>query len=314
MTFPLKARLKSQKNSPKMVMPLINQHWLVRIVLRSISYFRKDLWLIVTLLLLIGASVLFNLLNAWPMAILVDTVLSPTPKSNWIHTLFLAPFGEGTLNRIFGMAFVAMIIRILSDTVFMLRRMLNYRIQYNGTLRVRTELYDKMQALSLGWHGSRSQGDAIYRLSYDSLGPWGVIDTLIGSTAASVTLTAMIWIMLSRHVLLTVFALSFTPLLILANWYFEGRIRRRALESKQTDAVMTSTMQQAIELIGLIQSFGREAMESRRFARAVDRSVNASMRLNWQENLYPLAVQVVFALGSGVIFGYQRNGVRASPF
>ncbi|MEP0799009.1 ABC transporter ATP-binding protein [Funiculus sociatus] len=304
MTFPLKARLKTQKNSPKMVVPSINQHWLVRIVLRSISYFRKDFWLILTLLFLIGASVLFNLLNAWPMAILVDTVLSPTPKPNWIHTLFLAPFGENRLNRIFGMAFVAMIIRIMSDTVFMLRKMLNYRIQYNGTLRVRTELYDKMQALSLGWHGSRSQGDAIYRLSYDSLGPWGVIDTLIGSTAASVTLTAMIWIMLSRHVLLTVFALSFTPLLLLANWYFEERIRRRAFESKQTDAVMTSTMQQAIELIGLIQSFRREATESRRFTRMVDRSVAAAMRLHWQENLYPLAVQVVFALGSGVIFGY----------
>ena len=304
MTFPLKARLKTQKNSPKMVVPSINQHWLVRIVLRSISYFRKDFWLILTLLFLIGASVLFNLLNAWPMAILVDTVLSPTPKPNWIHRLFLAPFGEGKLNQIFGMAFVAMIVRIMSDTVFMLRKMLNYRIQYNGTLRVRTELYDKMQALSLGWHGSRSQGDAIYRLSYDSLGPWGVIDTLIGSTAASVTLTAMIWIMLSRHALLTVFALSFTPLLIVANWYFEGRIRRRAFQSKQTDAVMTSTMQQAIELIGLIQSFGREATESRRFARMVDRSVAAAMRLHWQENLYPLAVQVVFALGSGVIFGY----------
>ncbi|MBD2067798.1 ABC transporter ATP-binding protein [Leptolyngbya sp. FACHB-671] len=287
-----------------MGMRSINQHWLVRIVLRSISYFRRDLWLIIALLVLIGASVALNLLNAWPMAILVDTVLSPTPNPNWIHRLFLAPFGEGKLNQIFGMALVAMLIRILSDTVIMLRKMLNYRIQYNGTLRVRTELYDKMQALSLGWHGSRSQGDAIYRLSYDSLGPWGVIDTLIGSTAASVTLTAMIWIMLSRHVLLTVFALSFTPLLLLANWYFEGRIRRRAFESKQTDAVMTSTMQQAIELIGLIQSFGREATESRRFARVVDRSVGAAMRLHWQENLYPLAVQVVFALGSGVIFGY----------
>jgi subfamily B ATP-binding cassette protein MsbA len=48
----------------------------MQIVLRSISYFRKDLWLIATLLVLIGASVLLNLLNAWPMAILVDTVLS----------------------------------------------------------------------------------------------------------------------------------------------------------------------------------------------------------------------------------------------
>lgn len=276
----------------------------MQIVLRSISYFRKDLRLIAILFVLIGASVVLGLLNAWPMAILVDTVLSQNPQPNWIHTLFLAPFGDLRLNRVLGMALVGMLIKILGDTVLMLRAMLNYRIKYNGTMRVRIELYDKLQVLSLGWHGSRSQGDSIYRLSYDSLGPWGVIDTFIGSAAASVTLTAMIAIMLSRHVLLTVFALSITPLLILANWYFEPKIRHRAFESKRTDALMTSTMQQAIESIGLIQSFGREATESRRFARVVERSVAASMRLNWQETLYPLAVQVIFALGGGVIFGY----------
>ena len=276
----------------------------MQLVLRSISYFRSDFRLIAILLFLIGASVVLGLLNAWPMAILVDTVLSQTPHPNWIQTLFLAPFGELRLNQVLGMALVGMILKSLSDTVMMLRTMLNYRIKYNGTMRVRIELYDKLQALSLGWHGSRSQGDAIYRLSYDSLGPWGVIDTLIGSAAASVTLTAMIAIMLSRHVLLTVFALLIAPLLILANWYFGEKIRRRAFESKHIDALMTSTMQQAIELIGLIQSFGREATESRRFAGMVERSIAASMRLNWQETLYPLAVQVIFAFGGGIIFGY----------
>lgn len=276
----------------------------MQLVLRSISYFRRDFRLIAILLFLIGASVVLGLLNAWPMAILVDTVLSQTPHPNWIQTLFLAPFGDLRLNQVLGMALVWMILKSLSETVIMLRTMLNYRIKYNGTMRVRIELYDKLQALSLGWHGSRSQGDAIYRLSYDSLGPWGVIDTLIGSTAASVTLTAMIAIMLSRHVMLTVFALSIAPLLILANWYFGEKIRRRAFESKHIDALLTSTMQQAIELIGLIQSFGREATESRRFAGMVERSVAASMRLNWQETLYPLAVQVIFALGGGIIFGY----------
>ncbi len=282
----------------------MKQRWLMQIVLRSVSYFRKDSIAIVTLLILIGVSVLLNLLNAWPIAILVDTVLSPKPQANWIYHLFVAPFGENKTNQIVGIALLGMILKILSDTVIMLRTMLNYRIKYNGTMRVRTQLYDKLQALSLGWHQERSQGDAIYRLSYDSLGPWGVIDTLIGSTAALVTLTAMIWIMLSRHVLLTVVALSITPLLILANWYFGEKIRHRALESKRIDALMTSTMQQSIESIGLIQSFGREATESKRFVKVVEQSITASMRLNWQETLFPLAVQVIFALGGGIIFGY----------
>lgn len=274
------------------------------IVRRSLSYFRQDFLTIVALLVLIGASVLLNLLNAWPIAILVDTILSPTASPNWIHQLFLAPFGDNKVHQTIGIAAFGMLLKILSDTVIMMRTMLNYRIKYNGTLRVRTELYDKLQALSLGWHREQSQGDAIYRLSYDTLGPWGVIDTLIGSTAASVTLTAMIGIMLSRHALLTALALSVTPLLILVNWYFGERIRDRALESKRIDALMTSTMQQTIESIGLIQSFGRETAESRRFQGVVEQSVAASLRLNWQETLFPLVVQIVFALAGGAIFSY----------
>jgi ATP-binding cassette subfamily B protein len=270
----------------------------------AISYFRRDAALIGFLFLMIGVSVILNLLYAWPIAILVDTVLNVTPHENWIHKLLLAPFGESKIAQVLGMAFLEMLIKILQETVWMVRLMLSSQIKCNGTARVRTELYEKLQNLSLSWYRTRSQGDTIYRLSYDSLGPWGILDTFIGSVAATVTLVGMLVIMLLRSVPLTLFALSITPFLIAANLYFSPKIRDRAAESKRTDANFTTTAQHALAAMPLIQAFGRQEQEADRFKNAVTQSVTASMQLSWQENLYPLAIQVIFALGKAVIFGY----------
>lgn len=276
----------------------------MELVRRSISYFRPDLAAVILLLLMIGASVVLNLLHAWPIAVLIDAVLSERPRASAIHRLFLAPFGEDRVNQIIGLAALATVIRILQEVVLMARMMLNARLRYNGTARVRAELYDKLQELNLAWHLSRPQGDSIYRLSYDATGPWGVLEMLIGSGAAAVTLTGMTVVMLWRHVPLTLLSLAILPLLIVANRYFGPRIRHRAAESKQTDADLVAAGQRGLASILLTQAFGRESHESRRYAGAVDKSVRASMRLSWKEYLYPLAIQSSFALGTAVIFGY----------
>jgi subfamily B ATP-binding cassette protein MsbA len=114
----------------------------------------------------------------------------------------------------------------------------------------------------------------------------------------------MTGIMLTRNVPLTVFALSIAPILILLNLHFGRTIRRRATESKQIDTDLTTVIQRAMASMGLILAFGREQQESARFQAAVNRSVGGSMRLSWQENLYPLAMQIVFALAGAVVFGY----------
>jgi hypothetical protein len=56
---------------------------------RVLSYFRPD-WLRVLFLVgLISLSVCVALLEAWPLAILIDTVLAETPSADSIHSAFL---------------------------------------------------------------------------------------------------------------------------------------------------------------------------------------------------------------------------------
>lgn len=276
----------------------------MKVVFRSVSYFRKDARLIALLFLLIGASVGLNLLAAWPMAVLVDSVLSQTPKSSAPARVLSWLAGSNTVKQIIVVSVAILVIRVAQEGTGMVRTVLNATIKYRGTRRLRTELFEKLQVLGLPWHRLRSQGDTLYRVINDTSGPWGILDTLIGSGAATITLLAMTVIMALRSLELTLFAFAITPLLALVNRYFGRLIRRRAIHAKEREAGFTVALQRAVTSIGITQAFGREKREQELFRRSVDSTVKGATDLAWAEALYPLAVQVVFAMGAAIIMGY----------
>jgi ATP-binding cassette, subfamily B, bacterial len=49
---------------------------------------------------LIGLSVCVALLEAWPLAVLIDTVLSETPSADWVHRAFVAVLPESRLRPV----------------------------------------------------------------------------------------------------------------------------------------------------------------------------------------------------------------------
>lgn len=271
---------------------------------RAFSYFSVDWLWIAALVLLIGVSVGVGLLEAWPLAILVDTVLTKEPREGWLHAWFLSVLPGDKPGQIIGLVLIGLALQVVGYTAWMARAMINYYLNYRGTTRVRADLFAKLQRLDLAWHYSRPQGDSIYRLTTDAFGPWGIVDILIGTSVAAVTLTVMTAILVSRSAPLTAAAYSVAPLILWSNWRFGMRIHRRALESKQIDADLTAHIQQAMVRVPLAQAFRREPFEFSRFEQAVARSVAALLRLNWQEQLYPLARDLILSLGGAIILGY----------
>ena len=271
---------------------------------RAMAYFVPDWAWIAVLVVLIGISVMVGLLEAWPLAILIDSVLTSEPKGDWAHGLFLRFLPDDTMGRVIGLVVIGMSLQIVGYTVWMARMMINYHLNYRGTARVRFDLFRKLQHLGLAYHRSQPQGDAIYRLTTDAFGPWGVMDIVIGTSVAAVTLTVMTIILLSRDVSLTLASFTVAPLMIWSNWVFGLRIHHRALESKQIDADLTAHIQQAISRVPLAQAFRRETHEFGGFAAAVMRSVRGLLRMNWMEQLYPLSRDAILAIGGAIILGY----------
>ena len=271
---------------------------------RALGYFAADWVRIAALVGLIGVSVCVGLLEAWPLAVLIDSVLTGQPKGDWVHGLFLSILPASKVGQIVGLVLMGMGLHIIGYLAWFGRMMINYHLNYQGTTRVRHDLFRKLQHLGLTYHRSRPQGDAIYRLTTDAFGPWGIMDTVIGTSVAAVTLTVMTAILLSRNVSLTLAAFTVAPFMIWSNWRFGVRIHKRALASKQIDADLTSFIQQAMVRVPLAQTYQREAYEFRRFRGAVGRSVRALLRLNVQEQLYPLARDSILAVGGAIILGY----------
>lgn len=271
---------------------------------RAVLYFRKD-WPLITLMLgIIALQTLLGLLGAWPMAVLVDSVLTSSPKSSWMHRLFLAPLPPDKLGQVIGLTVLGLLMKCAGDALSMVGKMVTAQVNYHGLMRVRCDLYRKLQALNLGYHQSQPQGDAIYRLANDTWGCQNVLHTLISIFVAAITLVVMTGVLLSRHITLTLLALAIAPPLILANTYFGRVLKARSLECKDRDAEFTTAVQRSMSLIGLVQAFGRETEEYARFRGSVANCIRAWFRLHWQEVFYWITVGLIMGIGGAVVFGY----------
>jgi len=92
---------------------------------RSFGYFTTDWPWIATLVVLIGVSVGVGLLESWPLAILVDTVLTKEPKGGWLHQYFLAVLPKDKPGQILGLVLIGLGLQVIGYTTWMARSMIN---------------------------------------------------------------------------------------------------------------------------------------------------------------------------------------------
>lgn len=284
-----------------------------RFYLRIFSYFRRDWLLILALVGLIWLSLGFGTLQPAAVALLTDKVLSGKPMTNVFSRLLVDILPPGRIGQVVCLAVLWLFLQAANDVITLLREMINNQLRYNGTARIRQELFDHYQVLGLDFHRSRPQGDSIYRLNTDTQGFFGVLNTFLGAANSLLTLFVMAAVMMTFNRTITYVCLGLTPLLLLVNLHFGRMIRDRSLTAKAAESDLTTFTQRAMSAIGLIQLFGRQDDESNRFRGAVDTTIRTGMRMNWQEQLYPFAQRTIFAMGFAFVLGYGGYLVCKTP-
>ena len=262
------------------------------------------------LMLAIGGSTGMGLLAAWPMAVLVDVVLSQKPAIGFMPRTFLSVLPDSPTGRIVGLATITLGLKLFSDLLAIGQTMLNNLINWRGLRRVRGDLYRKLQALCLDFHRNQPQGDAIYRLTNDTLAGQVILGVFVSVCVACCTLTAILWVLASRNVTLTLMALSITPVLVAANLIWGRRLTARTQDVKEAEAKLTSTIQRSMSLISLVQAFGREAHELDQFNHSIDGTIRSWWRMNRQQMAYNLFVGTTFGVGAAIVFGFGGHLVQ----
>lgn len=273
--------------------------------LRVFRYVRPDSGRILLALLLIILSALASMLQPFPLAILIDSVFTGKPSTSWLHRLFLNITPSDTVSRIIALALITLGLRIFQEILVLGQSLIFIKVGFAGLMRVRSELFEKLQALSIGYHKSTPQGDAIYRIATDTYGFQTIFNTMLNSVMVSlVTLVVMACFMFSLNWQITLISLAVVPVLMFLTSYGSKMIRRGWSEAKVVDSEMTTTIQRSIAAISLVQAYGREADEYERFMHTARRSVSTYMRVHWIELLYGLMIGLLFGIGGAAIFGY----------
>ncbi|MHC4177690.1 MAG: ABC transporter ATP-binding protein, partial [Planctomycetota bacterium] len=164
------------------------------------------------------------------------------------------------------------------------------------------DLFDHLQRLSVRFHSQQSSGDLLRRVTTDSRCVrelvMGVFIPLLTSLAS---LTIMFFVMWKLNPSLSSIALLVAlPLPVLIK-LLTPRMTERTYKQQQLEGQMMSLAEQALTAVPVVQAFGREEYEDRRFRTLSRRTIRAYLRALSSQLQFKIGVSAATAVGTAAI-------------
>ena len=180
------------------------------------------------------------------------------------------------------------------------------------TARLRNQLFDHLQRLSLDWHGRQKKGDLVQRVTgniadIEKLVTDGLVDLLAGV----LTLIGVTTVMLFLSVPYTILALAMAPALFLIVLGYTKNIKTAARRAARASGQISYVATENINALILIKVFTREVRESMRFGIYVDKNKRERLRAGWLQAQFTPLVALLLILGTATVIGvggYVANG------
>jgi ATP-binding cassette subfamily B protein/subfamily B ATP-binding cassette protein MsbA len=244
---------------------------------RLTGYVRAERGLVAAAMTAMLAATLLTLARPWPMQVVIDSVLGDHPTPGWL-TALAGPLERGAL---LATAMALMIAALLAGQGLALgQQYVSELLGQRMVLRLRCDLFAKLQRLSLRFHDHATVGDLIYRLTGDAgalqdIVTYGFVPLTIQFITA-ITITATVFVLEPR---LGLVALSIVPLLIAWTLWSSERLRRRAHGLAHAESGLYTTAGEVLGAMRAVKSFAMEEAEIERFARHARSSQQAYVRV-----------------------------------
>ncbi|HTC86691.1 MAG TPA: ABC transporter ATP-binding protein [Bryobacteraceae bacterium] len=246
-----------------------------------------------------------NLLEPWPLKVVLDNVLKSKPAQGWLNTWILATFGHNTLGVLNFAALAVLAIAIVGAGCSYVEKYVTTSVGQWVTHDLRRTLYSHIQRLSLAYHDHKQTGDLISRVTGDidaiqSFIVSGLLDAMINS----LTLVGMLGVMLYLNWQFTLIALSVAPLLFLVVFSYTRRIKKASREVRKKEGEIVSVMQEVLSSIHVVKAFAREDYEQKRLEEESLEGVEIGLRArSLKAKLAPL-VEVIVAVGTCLVLWF----------
>src|SRR5437764_134433 len=222
---------------------------------------------------------------------------------------------HSTIGVIVFSVLMLIIFGILSALLAFLDLYLAAYIGQHLTARLRNQLFDHLQRLSLDWHGKQKKGDLVQRITgniadIEKLVTDGLVDLLAGV----LTLIGVISVMLFLSAQYTLIALAIAPALFLIVLGYTKNIKVAAKKAAKATGRVADVATEDINALTVIKVFTREEREDLRFGGRVSESKAAGLRAGSLQAQFTPLVALLVALGTATILGIGGYVAAGNPF
>jgi ATP-binding cassette subfamily B protein len=259
-----------------------------RIVLRMLAQLKPYwYWVLGFVVMIAGTSVLDSYFTYLSKRIL-DEAIIPGDRQMLRHLITI--YGSLALVQaatVFGFIYLAGV--------------LGERVQYD----LRKKLFNHLQTLSFSYFDKTPVGWIISRVTSDAnriaeLTTWGLVDI----TWAVFNISTAIYFMSRINWRLSLVIAAIVPIMIGLSFWFKLRILKQYREVRKLNSEITGAFNENITGVRVVKALVREEENLLEFDETATSMYRASYRAAWLSALFLPVVQIVGAMGTGLVIWY----------
>ncbi|HEX3570095.1 MAG TPA: ABC transporter ATP-binding protein [Acidobacteriaceae bacterium] len=263
----------------------------------------RQLWL--GLLAIAGESAA-DLLQPWPLKIVLDNVLRGKKQDHgWLTSLIDRIAGVDPMHVLVFACVAVLLIAVLDAICSYAEKYLTTSVGQWVTHDLRRRIYTQVQRLSLAYHDQQPTGDLISRVTsdIDSIQSF-IVSGLLGILVNAVTLVGMIVVMFYINWQFALIALAVVPPLFVIVYTYTRRVKKASREVRKKEGSMISVVEEVVTSMRVVKAFAREDYEIKRFEGESLEAVEAALKARaLKAKLVPI-VNIITAIGTCAVLWF----------
>ena len=241
------------------------------------------------------------LLTPVPLKIAVDSVLGGHPLPVFLQPFFPESAAQSPTAILLFAIGLLVAVAALGQLQGLASTLLQAYVGERLVLDFRARLVNQVQRLSVSYHDSRGTADSLYRIQHDVPAIQNLVDGVIPSVSAAITLAMMITVTVLLDWQLALVALAISPPLFFLSGVYRPRMRSQWRHAKKLESSALAAVQETLGALRLVKAFRQEARETDRFLRRSREGMAARLGLALLQGRYGLYVGQTMAFGTAAV-------------
>lgn len=250
------------------------------------------------------SRILVALLLPWPIKLILDYVILKAPLPPEAH--FLVPYiGSDLIALLLFLVVAYVVLRVIQMMVSYMHKVGLLTVGEKMTAEIRENIFRRLQALSLSFHGKKSSSDLLYRLTSDINKLQTVLvifpDTIIHRF---LVVFSHLGIMFYYNWKLALLASVIIPVIYFYNRIYGSNVEDAVEEKRKKESDVSEVIAENVSAMALIQAYGRQDDQHTRFSELNRAGLEHEIEAMRLSKIFQRLNDIIMALGMAIVVTY----------